>query len=1312
MEGDDNNGDRLKSCNYTPPVSPQTQQIPHTVSSIKLHILKKQEYDIWVMKMKHYLYHTDYPIWQVIQNVNGSVSVTTNTHEMIKVLPLKTAEEVVARERERKARTTLLMALPEDHLARFHLMADAKEMFLTLLGQLEIHGAGVSNEDANQKFLRSLPFSWSQVALIMRTKPGLDTLSFNDLYNNRRVFERDVKATTASSTNTQNMVFVSGENTSSTNHVAMISMRIKSFTIGLEESCSLILRIQLVLIRPKWNASIAIKWGILLDTTELKGTEEMLGHVEEDAKNYAMMGYSSNNSGSDNEVQSCSQACAESYARLKKLYDDQRDKLGDASVEITAYTLSLKKVKAQLLCHQQNQLAYEQKIRLLNTQMSANDKFELGYRDYRFGSILSYENKVLQSVFMNKAGDLENTSVNDRYANGFHAVSSPMIGNYMPSGPDVEIDYSKFTYGLKQALADDSNSKASDYASCESDFRVEPFASMPKPVENKSKVDDPHKALKDKGIVDSGCSRHMTENKAHLANYQEFKGGSIAFGGSSGRITDKGKIKTGMLDFKDVCYVEELKDYNLFSVSQICDKKNKVLFTDTDCLVLSPDFKLPDENQVLLKIPRQHNMYSFNLKNIDPFGDLACLLAKASIDEFNKWHRRLGHVNFKNLNKLVKGNLVRGLPSKIFENDHTCVACQIGKQHKASCKVKTENKPNVAGKGHAWMFDLDYLTNSMNYEPVSIENQTNKSAGPKETNNSVGTQANDDQSANSKDIDLDEEYFVLPIWSVYSTTVKSSGDKLEKNSSFKTCEKPFSQVEQVFLEELEKLKSINLLNTASTPLSTAGLSRAFNDGALSYPDPFKIATQDDPSMPYLKDIYVSPSEVILTDSSYDDKGVVTEFNKLEATMNVSLTPTTRIYTIHPKTQILGDPNLAVQTRSKVNKNSKAHALISQALKDESWVDAMQDELLQFQFQKVWLLVDLPFGKKAIWTKWVYRNKKDEKGVVIRNKVRLVTQGHRQEEGINYDEVFASMARIEAIRIFLAFVSYIGFIVYQMDVKSIFLYGTIDEEVYVTQPLGFVDPKCPNKVFKVTKALYGLHQAPRAWYANLSNFFENSRYRRGAIDKTLFIKKEKKDIMLVQVYVDDIIFGSTKKSWCDEFEELMKNRFQMSSMGELTFFLRLQVKQKEYGIFISWDKYFAEILKKFHFLNVKTASNPIETQKPLVKDEEVADVDVHLYRSMIGSLIYLTAFKPDIMFAVYACSRFQVTSKTSHLHAVKRIFRYLKGQPELGLWYPKVSSFDLEAYSDSNYSGANLDKKSTTRGCQFLGRRLILWQCKK
>ncbi|GJR41805.1 putative ribonuclease H-like domain-containing protein [Tanacetum coccineum] len=660
-----------------------------------------------------------------------------------------------------------------------------------------------------------------------------------------------------------------------------------------------------------------------------------------------------------------------------------------------------------------------------------------------------------------------------------------------------------------------------------------------------------------------------------------------------------------------------------------------------------------------------------------------------------------------------------------------------------------EDKPNVKGVGYRWMFDIDYLTDSMNYIPVSLENQANPHAGTSEVTNSAGTSQTPNANA-SEEKDKDAELIVVP------SAVKNTVEKVEtrKSSTNSKKEEILTEPQQeneasstgtsednpkilAFRRELEEIAQKHLgtvpeNNSTSTPSVNSG-SEPVNTGEL---DP------DDSAMPELE-IFHKSETGIFDEASYDEEGVVTDFNSLPTVIEVSPTPTLRIHNIHPKSQILGDPKSAVQTRSKVQQKSGAHALISyiqkqqrnnhkdqqhclfacflsqeepkkisDALQDDSWVQAMQEELLQFKLQQVWVLVDLPQGMKVIGTKWVYRNKRDERGVVVRNKARLVAQGYTQEEGIDYDEVFAPVARMEAIRLFLAFASFMGFIVYQMDVKSAFLYGTIDEEVYVSQPPGFVDPDHPKKVYKVVKALYGLHQAPRAWYATLSTFLEKHGYKRGTIDKTLFIKRDKKDIMLVQVYVDDIIFGSTKKSWCDEFEALMKSRFQMSSMGELTFFLGLQVKQNKEGIFISQDKYVAEILKKFDLVSVKTAITPMETKVALTKDEEAVDVDVHLYRSMIGSLMYLTASRPDIMFAVCACSRFQVTPKTSHLNAVKRIFKYLKGKPNLGLWYPRESPFDLEAFSDSDYGGSNLDRKSTTGGCQFLGQRLISWQCKK
>nr|GFA30387.1 retrovirus-related Pol polyprotein from transposon TNT 1-94 [Tanacetum cinerariifolium] len=323
-------------------------------------------------------------------------------------------------------------------------------------------------------------------------------------------------------------------------------------------------------------------------------------------------------------------------------------------------------------------------------------------------------------------------------------------------------------------------------------------------------------------------------------------------------------------------------------------------------------------------------------------------------------------------------------------------------------------------------------------------------------------------------------------------------------------------------------------------------------------------------------------------------------------------------------------------------------------------------------RQVWKLVPLPAGKIAIGTKWILKNKRDVRGIVV----------------------FSPVARIEAIRLFLAFASYMDFMVYQMDVKSAFLYEEIEEKVYVTQPKGFEDPHNPKHVYRVVKALYGLYQALRAWYTRLSTFLLKHHYRRGTIDKTLFLKKDSRHIILVQVYVDDIIFGSKNKAWCDEFEVLMKGEFEMSSMGDLTFFLGLQVKQLPDGNFISQDKYVKDMLKKFDMESVRTATTPYEVPKHKSMVDPDDAVNVHLFRSMIGSLMYLTASRPDIMFAVSACSRHQVTPLTSHLNAVKKIFKYLKGQPNLGLWYSRDSPFQLEAYSDSDYAGSHGDRKST------------------
>ncbi|KAK8942669.1 hypothetical protein KSP39_PZI009511 [Platanthera zijinensis] len=423
---------------------------------------------------------------------------------------------------------------------------------------------------------------------------------------------------------------------------------------------------------------------------------------------------------------------------------------------------------------------------------------------------------------------------------------------------------------------------------------------------------------------------------------------------------------------------------------------------------------------------------------------------------------------------------------------------------------------------------------------------------------------------------------------------------------------------------------------------------------------------------------------------------------------------------HPADQIIGDPRDGVRTRRGTTNENLHLSFLSQvepkkfeeANSDASWILAMEEELNQFKRCKVWTLVPRPKHKNVIGTKWVYRNKMDEDGTIIKNKARLVAKGYRQEEGIDFDQTYAPVARLEAIRLFLAYAALKGFTVYQMDVKSAFLNGNIKEEVYVEQPPGFVDSTFPNYVYLLQKALYGLKQAPRAWYETLSTFLLENKFTRGKIDKTLFLREIKGKILLVQIYVDDIIFGSTDNNLCKKFSKLMQGKFEMSSMGELKYFLGLQVKQSEDGIFISQTKFTKELLKKFGMENATSMRTPMASAMSLDKDEKGKPFDETKYRSIIGSLLYLTASRPDIMFSTCVCARFQVNSKESHYIAAKRILRYLKGTPNLGLWYPRSNDSELIGFSDADFAGSKDDRKSTSGTCQFLGRRLISWSSKK
>ncbi|GKB15430.1 putative ribonuclease H-like domain-containing protein, partial [Tanacetum coccineum] len=461
-----------------------------------------------------------------------------------------------------------------------------------------------------------------------------------------------------------------------------------------------------------------------------------------------------------------------------------------------------------------------------------------------------------------------------------------------------------------------------------------------------------------------------------------------------------------------------------------------------------------------------------------------------------------------------------------------------------------KDQPNVAGTGPNWMFDLDFLTNSMNYIPVSVENQVNVDAS---------TQDSYVAGSSGKDKGPTQEYILLPLQPhrtriLVKDVVQVAQEKPSENASpdkdiqdsedviDKEGQHQIPEDEQVLHDELEKMKAAQATstNTHSTDRPSVSTDRPF-------------VSTDRSNTPYVSVV------ITLTGANAGESSFVYLGGKIPIDASTL-----------PNVDLPIDLNMPdLEDASDTLPNDR---IFNEAYNDDEDVGEVAD----------------------------FNNMNNT----------IVDCGNQ---------------------VVLAFASYMGFHVYQMDVKSAFLYGTIGEEVYVHQPPGFVDPAHPNKVYKVIKALYGLHQAPRAWYETLSSFLLENGFRRGTIDKTLFIKKNKSDIMLVQVYVDDIIFGSTTQSMCTEFEDCMHKRFQMSSMGELTFFLGLQVKQQPDGIFISQDKYVADILKKFDFCSIKIATTPIELNKPLVKDEDGIDVDVHVYRSMIGSLMYLTASRPDIMY---------------------------------------------------------------------------------
>ncbi|KAH9763753.1 hypothetical protein KPL70_001275 [Citrus sinensis] len=903
--------------------------------------------------------------------------------------------------------------------------------------------------------------------------------------------------------------------------------------------------------------------------------------------------------------------------------------------------------------------------------------------------------------------------------------------------------------------------------------------------ESCDELDEGSKKKKNKWYLDSGCSRHMTGNYSWFSSFTKIENdGDVSFGDNSkGKIIGIGNVgNVSSTLIENVCLVENLKHY-LLSISQLCDKGYRVIFDESKCVIENAC-----DGKVLFVGNRCVNVYTINI-------DCASIHEKclsALHDDGWLWHRRLGHASMDLISKIVKNDLVKGLPKINFQKDRTCEACQFGKQIKTSFKSKncvSTSKPlqllhidlfgpsrytSLSGKYYAFVIVDDYSRNTwvlflankddaidafrIFYKKVQNEKCYSITCirsdhGGEFENHAFENFCNDFgiehqfSSPRTPQQNRVVERKNRPIQEMARTMLNENS--LPKYFWAEAVNTACYVLNRVLIRpnlnktpyELWKDRKPNIgyfkvfgckcfvLNTKDNlgkfdPKSDVGIFLGYSNSSKAYRVYNKRTLVVEESMHVTFD-ETNPSsteKVIVDDNAEEEQqeeaskdnqedappGIQEEHHEEpNAEQNKGTSQTLpkewRYVSSHPKDVILGDPSRGVTTRSSLRNTCEHVAFISQiepksfadAENDKSWIMAMQEELNQFERNNVWELVPNPEHQSIIGTKWVFRNKMDESGVVVRNKARLMAQGYNQEEGIDFDETFAPVARLESIRMLLAYACHKDFILYQMDVKSAFLNGYIMEEVYVKQPPGFENEKFPDHVYKLSKALYGLKQAPRAWYDRLKNFLLDNDFSMGKADTTLFVKHKNQDILIVQIYVDDIIFGSTNELLCKEFSSCMSQEFEMSMMGELKYFLGLQIKQNEEGIFINQAKYVKDLLKRFGYDNGTVKSTPMSTTIKLDKDEKGKEVDIKTYRGMIGSLLYLTASRPDIMFSVCLCPRFQSCPKESHMLAVKRIFRYLIDTINLGLWYPRGTHIDLTCILDADFAGYKLHLCLTT-----------------
>nr|GEW99414.1 ribonuclease H-like domain-containing protein [Tanacetum cinerariifolium] len=1124
-----------------------------------LNSLIKGEYDIWAMKMQNFILSSDLLCWNIVLKGNSAKSMTIDNDGNLKIRPPVTAEEhQQARfsgnaESKKMQKSLLKQKFKEFKISEEEGLDKDYDKMQKILTQMSILKIKHEPKDVNMKFLRGLPPSWSGIALILKTKGGLEYISFDDLYNKLKCLDIDTKGYSSSSSTLSNAAFISTAGSSQGNlsyqesgnggytTTLSVSLGSSSSKGSLKSKCS-----DVDDVIYSFFANHEIDQHLVYEDLDQMNKEDF---EEENARfdnklvkcfNCKQMGHfsrecraqSGQNSNNYQKYKSKEAGKDRSDSKVMVVVDgsidwDKQTEAGNTeprSLENFGMIAGIKiesdvdsegevvsvddAIPASVFVSAGNVAAAVVSPYVSAPASESKDTIVIDCdRQEDFPSVCSIETDVKSSkTLCNKFGSFNKAS-HFRKHKYVASKSCYVCGSYLHLIKDCDLHEQRFA---KRNAKGKQNPVSAGQQNPVSAGQQNPIsdgqpnlvsASQPNPVSagQQNPISDgqpnlvsasqpnPDNSLrlekaKDRGIVDSGCSRSMSGNKDKLEDFEDFDGGEVTFAGSTGKISGKGTIKTKNLNFENT---------------------HRVLFTKNECLVLSKDLPLPDPSLVILSIPRKHNLYTFSLNELTPKGLLTCLIAKASQNESTLWHRRLGHVNFKNMNKLVKGNLVRGLRGfdgtismpklhnkmellkrknrthieaartmladsllpTIFWTEAVATACYVLNRvlvtnphnktpyelltgdkpsisylkpfdHLKYKKIKEtmnliflENKPFVAGTGQALMFNIDYLTDSLNSSRVSSTNLTAGSQGA--TPSSAGSQEAD---SNSDDVPIVDEVTTQNdgTKSDHATTHADNLDELTELQALQSSTVSAGSTPPVFAGSTPPMSLCASPIYADRHLISAGkshVSAGRPTGSAGRPVSAGRPSGSADRIPVPANIndglkiFDCPKSSIFTSSSYDEEFSGPDANNLESSLDVHSIITERIHNIHPTSQVLGDINSPVQTRSQVkHKGSSESAFISYI--------------------------------------------------------------HDQRRNNHTD---FQLSRIKAIRLFLAFASFMGFMMYQMDVKSAFLYGKIAEEVYVTQPRGFEDPDYPKKVYKVVKALYGLHQAPKAWYERLSTF---------------------------------------------------------------------------------------------------------------------------------------------------------------------------------------------------------------------------------